>query len=92
MHETRKQRIKGIITKGFETYMCLRTENLSENKRAEKKNKKSKSGNSKRQLAREPKGAEGIFGHFFPFYSGKVKYGLPTSTPPGRTNHFVGHH
>lgn len=41
---------------------------------------------------RETKGVEGIYGHLLPYYSGQVKYGLMTSTSPGKTNCFVGHH
>lgn len=47
MCETRKQRIKGNTTKGFETYMCTRTENLSENRRANKKKGREKEGTQK---------------------------------------------
>lgn len=93
MCETRKQRMKGNITKAFETYMRIRTENLNENKTAEKKNNKGKKKELKKGIGGKPKGAEGIFYHLFPYYSGQqVKYGLMTSTSPGRTNHFVGHH
>lgn len=93
MSETRKPIIKVNITKGFEAYICIRTQKSSENKKAGEKSKERKRGNSKSELVREPKGAEGIFGHLFTYHSGQqVKYGLMGSTSPGWTNHFVGHH